>query len=817
MIDVESLTEAEQRLIDAVENGYQCDFFAGQIIQQSEMADWGPERTIRAAVLKSLLTDAAHGGIETSARNVDLRGAVVSDDLHGFDGVRVSLQMSCCRIDGEADFRGATFTDVADLRATIFAAASSFYGATFTENAYFNGAIFTTGTSFGGAVFTIGASFDGATFTDAARFDDATFGFASFDGAVFTTGARFDGATFAGGATFYGATFDGDASFLHAAFNPSVHFVGATFTTGTFSGVAFRRAFFSRAIFRGDAFFNGARFESAVFNSATFTGGATFYGAIFDDSPEFVQATFDGPTSFGGAVFTDGASFLAATFTGATSFDCAIFTDTALFGDAIFPGRVRFQGATFTGTAEFTGATFKDRVDFETACAHHWVFDSSTFTSPDPGPWMGHKVSLNDAVLSVRPRIEITAVEIDARSLKAPAGAHFVLRSEDVDLSDSEFLRPSIVAGPGTAQPYPDTVGDDESPHDSPPADARAVAETKANKLRDTLVHELNKNPPRCRLSKLERSTADELVLAGVVLDRCTFAGAHGLDKMRIGADCSFGRTRDRTSEDAFTRSRMVTGRRIIAEEIAWRKAHTGRTGTAQRNQRGEAPASTLLAADIAGIYRDLRKGMEDVKNEPEAADFYYGEMEMRRLAGRDRGAWQLRAWRLFRRVAGPERGALQLQVWRLFRRLAARGSGTHFRRGHQAQSVTERILLQGYWAVSGYGLRAWRAITMLLVLIMAAALLFSYQGLATRTSPERIESINPKNGAVTYVHANSPAPEFLSALNFSARESISLLHADSPSVKTQGVGTLIDFVLRLAGPVLLAFIVLALHARTKR
>jgi hypothetical protein len=33
-------------------------------------------------------------------------------------------------------------------------------------------------------------------------------------------------------------------------------------------------------------------------------------------------------------------------------------------------------------------------------------------------------------------------------------------------------------------------------------------------------------------------------------------------------------------------------------------------------------------------IYRDLRKGLEDAKNEPEAADLCYGKMEMRRLAG---------------------------------------------------------------------------------------------------------------------------------------------------------------------------------------
>jgi hypothetical protein len=37
------------------------------------------------------------------------------------------------------------------------------------------------------------------------------------------------------------------------------------------------------------------------------------------------------------------------------------------------------------------------------------------------------------------------------------------------------------------------------------------------------------------------------------------------------------------------------------------------------------------------------------------------------------------------------------------------------------------------------------------------------------------------------------------------------------PAINTTRVGTLVDFLLRLAGPVLLAFAVLALRARTKR
>jgi hypothetical protein len=254
---------------------------------------------------------------------------------------------------------------------------------------------------------------------------------------------------------------------------------------------------------------------------------------------------------------------------------------------------------------------------------------------------------------------------------------------------------------------------------------------------------------------------------------------------MTVGKCVRLWRCRRLWRTDDFMRRRMVTRRRIIAEEIAWRNTHLGRNTrvTAETHDEHQQPqqeaASTLLAADIAGIYRDLRKGLEDAKNEPEAADFYYGEMEMRRLAGRGRGDGSPRS------PAEP--------------------------------SVVERVLLYGYWGVSGYGLRAWRAATILTVLVVGAALLFSYLGLAVQTPPERIASINPVNGTVVYDHPKPEAPGFWSALNFSAREAISLLQAHNTSVNTQGAGTLTDFVLRLAGPVLLAFIVLALRGRTKR
>jgi hypothetical protein len=471
MVDMDSLSEAERRLVEAVKRESKCDFSDGEVIQPGDMANWGVERTIRAAVLKRLLTgDAACWGVESTAAQVKLRGAVVSGDPIRFDKTELCLQMWGCLFTGGALFDGADF----------FAP-------------YFDGVIFTGGASFKKATFTGGVYFDGATFAGAA----------AFDGATFAGAASFDGATFAGAASFDGATIEGDASF------PLV-----TFT---------RDASFNRATFARRAFSYGVPFN----------GDASFYGATSADRATFNDAAFNGTAMFGSAIFTGDARFKGTTLNDAATFD----------------------RATITGAATFDHATFNGRALFDDALAGSWSFKSSTFMAPNPGPWIGRTVSLDDAVLAGRTRISITASEkIDARSLHAREGAHLILSSKEVDLGDSEFLRRSILAGPGTAKPS----GIKEMTYDDPfGGRGWPSATATAKEFRDKLARELPKTP-RCRLISLKRSTAGELVLADVVLDDCEFAGAHGLDKMRIGADCSFGRTRDRSSEDAFTRRRTV-------------------------------------------------------------------------------------------------------------------------------------------------------------------------------------------------------------------------------------------------------------------
>ena len=155
------------------------------------------------------------------------------------------------------------------------------------------------------------------------------------------------------------------------------------------------------------------------------------------------------------------------------------------------------------------------------------------------------------------------------------------------------------------------------------------------------------------------------------------------------------------------------------------------------------------------------------------------------------------------------------------------------------APSWAERALLNGYWAFSGYGLRASRALTTFAVVIATAAFLYTYSFFATATpQAPQIAAVNLTTGAVSHEQScpsvapgptrrlelpvsykqRCPPTGFWNALDYSARESISLLQVRStPTLDTTAAGTLLDFFLRLAGPVLLAFTVLALWARIKR
>jgi hypothetical protein len=193
------------------------------------------------------------------------------------------------------------------------------------------------------------------------------------------------------------------------------------------------------------------------------------------------------------------------------------------------------------------------------------------------------------------------------------------------------------------------------------------------------------------------------VTFAGVDMTRCRFAGGRNLDKARL--DGVFPR-----SPDTLRWSKRL----VIAEERwwrvraghgdAWRRPECGPPDEAEPfYTHGNAPPEP---PQLAEIYRGLRKAREDAKDEPGAADFYYGEMEMRRHS----------------RGRAPGR----------------------------IGDFGERTVLWLYWLTSGYGLRASRAVAALLLTIavftglflafglkqesFSAALLQSIQGAAFRS-----------------------------------------------------------------------------------
>jgi hypothetical protein len=112
------------------------------------------------------------------------------------------------------------------------------------------------------------------------------------------------------------------------------------------------------------------------------------------------------------------------------------------------------------------------------------------------------------------------------------------------------------------------------------------------------------------------------------------------------------------------------------------------------------------------------------------------------------------------------------------------RGMATNKWRGRAS-----RMVLTAYWLVSGYGLRAWRSLAALAVVMAVFAAAFRWVGF-------------------------TPPASYWKSLLFAFRSTISLT---DPSVQLTAWGGLFQALLRLTGPVLLALALLALRGRVKR
>jgi hypothetical protein len=142
--------------------------------------------------------------------------------------------------------------------------------------------------------------------------------------------------------------------------------------------------------------------------------------------------------------------------------------------------------------------------------------------------------------------------------------------------------------------------------------------------------------PDTGRIRSLRGASLENVTIEDAEMGSCLFDGAYKLDQLQIAPSCRFAAPPDAPG---------FAHRQTIAEENLWRAQQPPRRfGDASSEPptlpdwlgtRVPPPLLLLEPADIALLYRALRKSMEDRKDQPGAADFYYGEMEMRRHSAR--------------------------------------------------------------------------------------------------------------------------------------------------------------------------------------
>ncbi|MGW8726340.1 pentapeptide repeat-containing protein [Streptomyces sp. NPDC055808] len=517
----------------------------------------------------------------------------------------------------------------------------------------------------------------------------------------------------------------------------------AEFESATFKG----DARFRSATFEGTAGFESATFKDAArFESATFKGYAEFGSATFEGVAWFESATFEGVAWFESATFKGVAWFESATFKGVAWFESATFKDTARFESATLKDTARFESATLKDTARFESATLKDTAGFESATLKDTAgFESATLVTADQfGPLLcAGRLVLTGAMFGRPVTLSIAARHVECRRTRWSSTAEIRLRYATVDLAHAVFEYPLTIA----AEPDPFVLNN-----------GRPLAEDLFPSAYD----------PAVRVASLRGVDAAHLVLADLDLCECLFTGTVHLDQLRLEGACTFNTAPRAVHWQRWPPVRF-TERRVLAEEHHWRASQP-------RAVPGWNPGTGRAAGplQLAPVYRALRKTFEDGKHEPGAADFYYGEMEMRRHAG-------------------------------------------DIPRG-------ERGLLTTYWALSGYGLRASRALAWLGAAMLLTILLLVAFGLAQDTPKQTATGTVPAGGGKVTFEIDKDDPQNPTGNRFTGERFENALNVTLNSVvfRASGqdlttAGTYIEMTSRLTEPVLLGMAVLAIRNRVKR
>ncbi|MEH0415884.1 pentapeptide repeat-containing protein [Streptomyces scabiei] len=575
---------------------------------------------------------------------------------------------------------------------------------------------------FNGTIFSNDAQFSDATFADACIFSGAMFTTAKFIHVKFARVASFESVRFSGSVRFNRSQFEGVSRFTSAAFADEVWFTNATFHD---------HATFKKANFSKKSHFNLTNFSGdATFNDSRFVGQVDFDAAAFSERCWFTKVRFVETASFAGANFSEKACFEKCIFSAVAKFDQAKFSGAAQFGDAMF-AQAKFFKAVFSGDIDFRRAAFSGDADFSKA-----TFE----TAAQLGPLVCQQAfRMSAARFNSHVTIEAAARYVVCDRTRWDSVAALRLRYASVDLQDAVFEYPLSI----TTRTAPFALSASEG--------------------------QLAARDPGVRMSSLQGADAAHLALYNVDLSRCNLTSTVHLDQLRLEGDCPLAPVPSGLRLGRLLPLRW-TPRRTLAEEQHWRAAQ-GLSGW-----RAAPSGKELVGPEqLAPVYRQLRKAFEDSKNEPDAADFYYGEMEMRR----------------------------------------------HDR----SRPCAERWLLALYWAVSGYGLRASRALGLLFCSMAATVLVMMLWGLPV--DDPKLATTGSLAGQNISLTTDKPDPvnpggSLASRLTSERWEKSVQVVVNSVVFRSSGqdlttAGTYTEMSSRLAEPVLLGLAILAIRGRVKR
>jgi hypothetical protein len=516
--------------------------------------------------------------------------------------------------------------------------------------------------------------------------------------------------------------------------------------------------------------FTGASFPDAIdFGDVVLRRMTVFDGASFEDDVRFLSVTFRGNVSFVGATFDRDVQFGRGPDFDGRAWRYALDLDrhekvlsqrnTAL-QDGVwrepvegvgFLGDVNFSRAEFRGNALFEHVQVEGNLNFYRADFHKecriaintwpmWVIHQRQLASDKQPDQLNEATRTRDVVR-----------QITLREVRFRDGAVVVLPPGEIEATDIEIGDATRfeIGGPlvldSISFPHPLIVL--KRPHTyrlRRELPARAVGLSDLD----------DDDGEQAEIISLQRSAlqAPVIIGSGVDLHRCLFGDTLGLEWLRL----PIGTLPLSTHHNRW----------VLAEEVLWRCRHHQRKGhrLTERVFTARRQRWTALAVDdlrywtsginppaIAGLYRQLRQGLEEARNAPGAADLYYGEMEMRRAGSNGRA---------------------------------------------------EATTLWLYWILSGYGLRAWRSLTVLGAVIGLTALAFhQFPGSLQ-------EQCLPGNECDAFA-------SFGASLVFVTRWSISLPTSEIQGVSTSGMALLVA--VRVITPVLVALAFLAIRSRIHR